>query len=1560
MNPTTFCTRTSVRHALAAAVSAAGLGALLACASVQGATIIHRYSFDADVTDTINFADGSLAGNAIIENGAVVLDGNGSYVNLPNDLLSAYPSVSIEAWYTDLGSGNWARIWDFGNSDAGEDSAGTGTSYAFLGLPNGGLNGAYKLTGQAEQVVSLGARPTTGVMHHVVWTSDADAQEAVIYIDGLKARSLSGFTATPVALGSTANDWLGRSQFSGDAYLYGSINEFRIYENALTPLEVALNAAAGPDLASVEPGNLLGINLQAPETMLLKITAPMATMADFQNIADVNISTLSDLVVTSSAPAVVSVVNGNQLVALQVGTAQITAVYQGEIAFQTVMVTNPPTVLVHRYSFDGQSAETVAADTAGDADGAIMGGASLSGAGAVTLDGGSGYVNLPNGIISSLGEISIEAWVTWNGSRNWERLFDFGNSDAGEDLQGAGVTYLFLSPKGGNGVTRFTINKGSGETPVLDGSTIMAAGTETYVAVVYCPSRGVAKLYVDGKLVSSGTATIPLSSIVDNNNWLGRAQWNDPYFTGSINEFRIHSGMLTDLEVAVNRAAGPDTYLEKSGALKALQITPMDAVETGVILTPRVLADYANVSGVEVSSLATLTVADKSIAVVNSDRTVTALGEGTTRLVATYGGISATQAIQVLHVPPTLVHRYSFDEASGETAFDSVSAADGQVIGGAAFDGAGKLTLDGNSGYVNLPNGIISSLDTMSIETWVTWNGGGYWQRIFDFGNSSGGEDAQGGGLTYLFLTPKGGADRVRYAISGGSGETPILDGPAIMATGTETHVVVLYSASLGIAKLYVDGVLASSASGKATISLSNIVDINNWLGRAQFNDPYFNGNYNEFRIYQGLLSPMEIAINKVAGPDKYLTELGEIQSLEIPAIPAMEPGATANATVLGTFANLAGLEVTASAAYAIDNTDIATVDAEGKITAIREGLANLVASYEGMKATQTVEVIHVPSTLVHRYDFEIDAYDSISYADGLLMNNAYIENGAVVLDGVGAYVDLPNNILIDYMEDASSVSIEAWFIDQGSGNWGRIWDFGNSDAGEGAAGSGTSYAFMGVAGDFIRGAYKLTGQSEQGMNLTPRPSTGVLHQVVWTSDAGANLAVIYVDGVKLGANTAVTATPVDLGATVNDWLGRSQYSGDAYFMGSISEFRVYQGILTPLEVAVDAAAGPDQPQLASGTLTKLAFNMADTITLGSPKQALVLADFQNVQNVNISCVPDLVVTSSDPEVISVEGNKLIASGSGTVTITASYQGISVNKNFTVTYPPMVHRYSFSEAPGATITADSVGGADGEVLAGAFVDGSGSVTMSGNGGYVNLPNGIISSLEEMSIETWVTWTGSRYWERIFDFGTSNAGEDKQGSGTTYLFLAPKGGGDATRFTITQGGDQTPILDGPTIMVTGTETYVAVVYSSSSGIAKLYVDGVLVSSGTATIPLSSIVDNNNWLGRSQYNDPYFAGSINEFRIYNGIITDSMIASHYLVGADVVPEATRPTLTMVRNGSQVTIAWPASAGADFQLESSPSLGTSAVWTSAGTATLAAGTYSVVVPATAATQFFRLKQP
>jgi hypothetical protein len=60
------------------------------------------------------------------------------------------------------------------------------------------------------------------------------------------------------------------------------------------------------------------------------------------------------------------------------------------------------------------------------------------------LSGGSSntapYGDLPNGLISGLTDVTIEAWYTLNGTNNWQRVFDFGSSDggAGRDLMQAG------------------------------------------------------------------------------------------------------------------------------------------------------------------------------------------------------------------------------------------------------------------------------------------------------------------------------------------------------------------------------------------------------------------------------------------------------------------------------------------------------------------------------------------------------------------------------------------------------------------------------------------------------------------------------------------------------------------------------------------------------------------------------------------------------------------------------------------------------------------------------------------------------------------------------------------------------------------------------------------------------------------------------------------------------------------------------------------------------------------------------------------------------------------
>ena len=49
---------------------------------------------------------------------------------------------------------------------------------------------------------------------------------------------------------------------------------------------------------------------------------------------------------------------------------------------------------------------------------------------------------------------------------------------------------------------------------------------------------------------------------------------------------------------------------------------------------------------------------------------------------------------------------------------------------------------------------------------------------------------------------------------------------------------------------------------------LSEINDVNNWLGKSQYEtDAEFGGTINEFRIYDAALSPAEITVSYEAGP---------------------------------------------------------------------------------------------------------------------------------------------------------------------------------------------------------------------------------------------------------------------------------------------------------------------------------------------------------------------------------------------------------------------------------------------------------------------------------------------------------------------------------------------------------------------------------------------------------------------------------------------------------------------------------------------------------------------
>lgn len=133
-----------------------------------------------------------------------------------------------------------------------------------------------------------------------------------------------------------------------------------------------------------------------------------------------------------------------------------------------------------------------------------------------------------------------------------------------------------------------------------------------------------------------------------------------------------------------------------------------------------------------------------------------------------------------------------------------------------------------------------------SVATWVKWNGGGDWQRIFDFGTDT--DD-------YMFLTPQAYDGNMRFGIKAGGGEQTI-EAPFMLPTNTWCHVAVTLDGEEGI--IYLNG--EPVASNPITVRPWEMLARSNYVGRSHFDaDPYFDGRIASFRVFAHALSPEEV-----------------------------------------------------------------------------------------------------------------------------------------------------------------------------------------------------------------------------------------------------------------------------------------------------------------------------------------------------------------------------------------------------------------------------------------------------------------------------------------------------------------------------------------------------------------------------------------------------------------------------------------------------------------------------------------------------------------------------
>jgi len=490
---------------------------------------------------------------------------------------------------------------------------------------------------------------------------------------------------------------------------------------------------------------------------------------------------------------------------------------------------------------------------------------------------------------------------------------------------------------------------------------------------------------------------------------------------------------------------------------------------------------------------------------------------------------------------------------------------------------------------------------------------------------------------------------------------------------------------------------------------------------------------------------------------------------------------------------------------------------------------------------------------------------------------------------------------------------------------------------------------------------------------LSPLPYTNEVC-VTATYNYSAQSMTIYVAGRKVA--TAGVSLPLYSIPDTDNYIGQSEWygSGDPYLNAILDEFRIYNGVESDLQIAIDAAAGPDNIITNPGTLLSLSLvaqTNVDAHGLGVPIQ--VLANFANVSGVDVSTLAQTSLASANTTVGTIANGNFIPQSLGTSTVTASYGGINgslaMNVVDTNAWPSLLHRWKFNDAPGSTILTDSVGTINGTVNGPATFDGNNLNMPAGNpppaangvptgsSGWVSFPGGqgLVSGLpNEASFEIWVTWNGGAVWQEIFDFGQAATPGFSLGGGQ-YVMICPE---DGSNYKLHAEWDQNPTYDvtliGPAALQVGVLNQIVYSHDQDRQLDKLYLNGQLVASAINTALWSSLPDADNWLARDQWQDPMFNGSYSDLRLWNGALTSAQVASSYSAGPNII---VGPALNIVNSGRNITIQWPANA-TTFTLQSATSLKGGAWTPVVGTPTVVNGfNVLTVTPSSQSQTYYRL---
>jgi hypothetical protein len=568
--------------------------------------------------DTVGGQDGTIVdqgdNDGVVGGGSVTLAGGAKaatdYVQFPSGLLEGLESVTIETWATEHSVQNWSRVFSFGGGDITTNAWHLAWS---RGIEQNTQRFEKEAVGPADsnEIVELDQE------YHIVAIWDAtggggEDGEYRWYRDGQLMASLeTGGVGLDIVDDTVL--WLGRSQW-GDNTANASWREMRMYNGVLSESyfhgRLPASADVNPDTdgdgipddfeltkAFLDPNN-------PADALLDQDNDGLSNVAEFNGGLDMEKPDTDGDGVTDGAevnrmaggsPAATDpkkpdtdgdgVSDGDEINRMANGTAAPTDPLlvdtdgdgfsdgtERDGGSDPLDIASLPTPvypnLLHRWSFEETGAGgTVLTDSVGEAHGTIVdldAGEDFAGSvggGQVTLSGGgsaeAAYVEFPSDLLQGLSSVTVETWATEHSVQNWSRVFSFG-SGAGE----TDAFHLAWSRGTEQNTQRFEkqlVGPADSDLPVeLD--------REYHIVAMWDGEGGDAgdgqyRWYRDGELAASiNTNGVGLDTVDDTVLWLGRSQWAaDSTANASWNEVRIYDGTLSELAIAANGVAGPDS-----------------------------------------------------------------------------------------------------------------------------------------------------------------------------------------------------------------------------------------------------------------------------------------------------------------------------------------------------------------------------------------------------------------------------------------------------------------------------------------------------------------------------------------------------------------------------------------------------------------------------------------------------------------------------------------------------------------------------------------------------------------------------------------------------------------------------------------------------------------------------------------------------------------------------------------------------------------------------------------------------------------------------------------